>query len=501
MKAIMVMFDTLNRRMLSPYGNDWVHTPNFDRLAERTAVFDRCYVGSMPCMPARRELHTGRYNFLHRSWTPLEPFDDSMPEILKKNGVHTHLVTDHQHYWEDGGATYHNRYSTYEFVRGQEGDFWKGHVEPPVEIPPETRLNTIDPNAPDDGWRQDWINRSYMPTQEDQPQAKTFKLGMEFIRDNYEADNWYLQLETFDPHEPFFSQQKFKDLYPYDYQPPDNLPSDWPNYTPVTEDDEYVQHMRYQYTALLSMCDEYLGRVIDLMDELDMWDDTLLIVCTDHGFLLGEHDWWAKNKQPWYNELANTPLFIWDPRHKISGERRKSLVQMIDIPATLLEFFNVERPVDMLGVPLGDTVKQDTPVREAALFGIHGGHVNCTDGKYVYMRAPANPDNEPLYEYGLMLSHIRAMFSPDELQDIRLVEPFSFTKGCRVMQVAGRAWVDAHPFGTLLFDVEHDPGQENPITDSDIEQKMIGHLIRLMQENDTPEEQFERLGLSEVLSD
>ncbi|MCB0088072.1 MAG: sulfatase-like hydrolase/transferase, partial [Caldilineaceae bacterium] len=69
MKAIMVMFDTLNRHMLPPYsapGDDWVHAPNFQRLAQRTVTFDNSYVGSMPCMPARRELHTGRLNFLHR---------------------------------------------------------------------------------------------------------------------------------------------------------------------------------------------------------------------------------------------------------------------------------------------------------------------------------------------------------------------------------------------------------------------------------------------------
>ena len=107
MKAIMVMFDTLNRRMLPPYGCDWVHAPNFERLAKRTVTYDNAYVASMPCMPARRELHTGRYNFLHRSWGPLEPFDDSMPQILKEHGVYTHLATDHQHYFEDGGATYH----------------------------------------------------------------------------------------------------------------------------------------------------------------------------------------------------------------------------------------------------------------------------------------------------------------------------------------------------------------------------------------------------------
>ena len=87
MKAIMVMYDSLNRRMLEPYGCDWVHTPNFTRMAECAATFDTCYVGSMPCMPARREIHTGRYNFLHCGWGPLEPFDDSMPELLGKAGV------------------------------------------------------------------------------------------------------------------------------------------------------------------------------------------------------------------------------------------------------------------------------------------------------------------------------------------------------------------------------------------------------------------------------
>ena len=104
MKAIMVMFDSLNRHMLPPYGAKGIHAPNFERLAKRTVTFDNAYVGSMPCMPARRELHTGRLNLLHRSWGPLEPFDDSMPALLSEKGMYTHLISDHAHYWEDGGA-------------------------------------------------------------------------------------------------------------------------------------------------------------------------------------------------------------------------------------------------------------------------------------------------------------------------------------------------------------------------------------------------------------
>ncbi len=82
MKAVVIMYDSLNKRFLTPYGNKWMKTPNFDRLAEKCCRFDNFYVGSLPCMPARRELHTGRLNFLHRGWSPIEPFDESMPAIL-----------------------------------------------------------------------------------------------------------------------------------------------------------------------------------------------------------------------------------------------------------------------------------------------------------------------------------------------------------------------------------------------------------------------------------
>ena len=133
MKAVFVLFDSLNRLALGCYGGSWIKTPNFDRFARRAVTFDNHYVGSLPCMPARRDMHTGRLNFMHRSWGPLEPFDNSLPQILQDNGVHSHLVSDHLHYFEDGGSTYHTRYTTWEFVRGQEYDPWKAMVQPPIE--------------------------------------------------------------------------------------------------------------------------------------------------------------------------------------------------------------------------------------------------------------------------------------------------------------------------------------------------------------------------------
>jgi len=483
MKAIMVMFDSLNRHMLPNYGCNFVKAPNFERLGTKSITFDTSYVGSMPCMPARRELHTGRNNFLHRSWGPMESYDDSMPEILKSNGIYTHIVSDHYHYWEDGGCTYHPRYNSWEISRGQEGDPWKGEVKDPIT--PEHLGQTM---------RQDTINRKYMSNEEAHPQSKTFKSGMEFIEKNKDQDNWFLQVETFDPHEPYFTLEQYKELYPHEYN---GLHFDWPNYNSVSENErEAIEHIRYMNAALISMCDNNLGKILDLMDENNMWEDTMLIVNTDHGFLLGEHDWWAKCIVPFYEEIAHTPLFIWDPRFGIKDERRDALISTIDIAPTLLEFFNVDIPKDMQGFPIKQVIKENESIHEGILFGIHGGHVNCTDGKYIYMRAPKTASNSPLYEYTLMPTHMKCLFSVEELQNITLAEPFDFTKGCKTMKIPARQpGIDAYDFGTMLFDIENDPSQEAPIQNTEIQHKMKNLMVTLMKENDAPKEQFERLGL------
>lgn len=485
MRAIMLLFDTLNRRMLEPYGCDWTKTPNFRRLAEKTVTFDNCYSGSLPCMPARRELHTARYNFLHRGWGPLEPFDDSMPELLGSHGIYTHMISDHQHYWEDGGATYHNRYQSWECVRGQEGDAWKGQVRNP-EMP--EHIGRM--------WRQDLVNRQYIRREEDYPLAQVFRLGLDFLETNKEEDNWFLHWECFDPHEPFYSPKEYQELYPHDYEGP---LFHWPEYRGVTETKEQVDHCRYEYAALLSMCDAYLGRFLDFMDKNDMWKDTMVIVNTDHGFLLGEHDLWAKSAHPWYNETAHIPLFVWDPRHKIQGERRTSLVQNIDVPVTLLNYFGVEVTKDMLGKNLEQVLLRDEPVREFALFGMHGAQVNITDGRHVYMRSPVE-GNQPLYHYTQMPTHMRGRFSAEEMKTASMHPGFDFTKGTPVMQIASVEdktgdTAMKHSCGTVLYDLEQDPDQVNPVSNPEEERRMIEGMIRLMKENDAPKEQFVRLGL------
>lgn len=497
MRAIMVMFDSLNRGFLPPYGNDWVSAPNFRRLAARSATFRNSYVCSMPCMPARRDLHTGRPNFLHRPWGPLEPFDLSVPQMLHEAGVHCHLATDHAHYFEDGGGTYHTRYTTWHFSRGQESDPWIPMIRPP------TFPNALGNNAAERPWlAQDRANRTRVRELPDWPASATFRSGLDAIRSHRGHDNWIVQIETFDPHEPFHSHPAFQDRYAEHFAQWRDAGRplwDWPHYDHVRESRDLVEHMRFVYAALVSQCDAHLGSVLDLMDELSLWDDTMLIVWTDHGFLLGEHDCWAKSWVPFYDEIARTPFFVWDPRCAARGVERSALVQpAIDLGPTLLECFGLERAPQMLGRPLRDAVALDRPVREAAMFGIFGGQVNVTDGRWVYMRAASDRDNQPLHLYTLMPTHMRRRFSVEELAGrTELAPPFDFTRGCSLLKAPARFERGRHDdvWRTMLFDLQSDPGQTRPVRDEAVEARLTGLLIDLMRQADAPPEQFQRLGL------
>ena len=122
MKAIVILFDTLCRYFLKPYGANKITTPNMVRLAEKSVVFDNHWIGSAPCMPARRDMLTGRYNFLERGWGGMEPFDIPLSHVLAHAGIHSHIETDHYHYFQGGGEFYATSFSTWQSYRGQEFD-------------------------------------------------------------------------------------------------------------------------------------------------------------------------------------------------------------------------------------------------------------------------------------------------------------------------------------------------------------------------------------------
>ena len=142
------------------------------------------------------------------------------------------------------------------------------------------------------------------------PVVQCFARALEFLELNRAADNWFLQVETFDPHEPFTAPARFREAYPTNYGGPI---LDWPRYREASESPDEIAELRANYAALVALCDEQLGRLLDYMDAHDLWRDTALVLSTDHGFMLSEHDWWGKNRMPFYDEISRIPLLAWHP--------------------------------------------------------------------------------------------------------------------------------------------------------------------------------------------
>ena len=503
MRMVYLLFDSLNRHVLGAYGGRAVATPNFDRLAERCVTFERHYVGSMPCMPARRDMQTGRLNFLHRAWGPLEPFDNNLPDLLREAGIYSHLITDHYHYFEDGGAGFHGRYSSWEFVRGQEKDKWKGIAEPDLErYGRDYHSFDFDGRTDPDLNVAYVVNRDFIDTEEKFPIARCFEHAVEFLDHNKKAKNWFLQLECFDPHEPFFAAGRFREGLESGYQGP---VLDWLRYGRPSLDGLEAEELRANYLSLVRMCDHYLGRMLDYFDANDLWHDTALIVSTDHGLLLGEHDYWGKNRPPFFNEVAHIPLFIHHPDAAgAAGQRRHALTQTTDLMPTVLDAFGIAVPSEVRGASLVPVLHEDGRVRDACIYGQFGGSVNVTDGRYSYFRYPSPDNDEPLFHYTLMPMHMRSYFEPSELAGATLAPPMGFTKGVPVLRVpvvaqARANMVRRYPLldpVTALYDLDSDPGQTTPIEDPAITERMAALMRREMARHEAPPEAYRRLDLA-----
>ena len=517
MRAVFVLFDSLNRKALATYGGTSIPTPNFDRFALRAAQFNKHYAGSLPCMPARRDMHTGRLNFMHRPWGPLEPFDNSFASILSDNGVYTHIVSDHLHYFENGGTGYVNAFDSWDFIRGQEYDPIKVMTQPPVS---RLREKFDDRQYPMDSikegetrtkgntdlttWRRlrHATNTLFLREEADYPTAQCFQSALEFLDLNNDADNWFLQLECFDPHEPFTTPERFRNAFKSGY---DGKILDWPLYEKVTNSAEEVAEIRSNYAALVAMCDDYFGKLLDWFDEENAWENTALFLTTDHGFLLGEHEWWAKNKMPYYEEISHIPLMLWHPNMKdVQGKEVNCLTQTTDLMPTILDMFGIEAPAETTSYSILPLLNSKKGERETVILGMFAGPICVTDGRYTYFRFPESPEGVPLSAYTVMPSHLENLFSEDEMRSAQFVDPFDFTKGSPLMRITldpeigetGKACVANWNHGSCLFDLENDPGQLSPIHDEHTINRLLTAIVAHLREHGAPQEIYAHYGLA-----
>jgi len=506
MRSILFLSDSVNRRFLKLYNESGLFLPNLDRLARRSVIFENHWAASAPCMPARRDLMTGRINFLERNWGPIEPFDQTLPQILRTKGIRSHIITDHYHYFEIGGENYCQMFDSWDFVRGQEWDPCCSQLKD-LSIP--EHLGKLVPQC--------WYNhQNFKDSEKKYPSPVVITKAAEWLTENHDAKDFFLWIEPFDPHEPFDVPEKYLAEAGDTYR---GLFCMWPEYKQIERSDltpEAVEHLRKRYLALLLMTDHYLGKIFDVMDRFGMWDDTMFVYTTDHGYMLGEHGYMAKNYMPAYNEVFHIPLIIHLPGDEHAGERRKALTENIDMLPTLMECYGIDHAVlrnkihgrSLLPVLRGEKEK----VRDAVLYGYFGKQMNVTDGHFTYFRSP-DKENRPLNLYTDMPTDIRVYFDATRITDPTRITAGRFLPWTNypVFKIPADVVV-GNDDGTLryvwlydwemqdqLYDLDHDYAQkENLIrTEENEVLRMKDLMISCMKELDSPAEQFERLKLTE----
>ena len=269
------------------------------------------------------------------------------------------------------------------------------------------------------------------------------------------------------------------------------------------------QQVRANYGAKLTMIDHWLGEILDAVDEHDLWADTAVIVCTDHGHYLGDvrdgHDLWGKPGVMQYEPLGHTPLFIaWPGAEEATVD---ALSTNVDIHATVADIFDVHADHVTHGRSLRPLLEGEaTTVRDWALGGVYGNWVQITDGHTKYARAPEG-ENFPLSMWSNRWSTMPIRFAPG----LRLPRPdkratLDFMPGSEVPVIRQPfAPSDPLPYWVARYDDEHhlynvdddpDEGHDRAGSDPHLEAEFIDLLRTGLSEVDAPSEHYERLGIA-----
>jgi len=481
--VLLVLVDSLNRADLPAYGGDVVETPNIDRIARRAWRFDNHFVGSLPCMPARREIFAGFKELMWRPWGSLEAFDARLPRIVAAEGHATAIVTDHYHYWEEPANGYLQSFAQTELVRGHEWDNWRGPVTADEPVP--AWVENIERWRPGGG-RRYYANVRDFRSEEDFFPARTMTAAAARLADLRAP--FFLQVESFDVHEPFHVPEPYLSRFgdPAD----DDRFTLWPPYQdPVAlarfmaeTSPEELAFVRARYLAKVAMVDRWLGVLLDRVD----WDDTAVILTTDHGHDLGERGVFGK-QYPHWDSHARIPLFVWHPAHPEGGVV-DALTSTVDLFSTIAELAgaSVDARHGQSLVPL----LAGGAGHDALLYGTFGQGVCCTDGEWTVFKSPTG--EAPLYSYSSLLAEslvVRGLADPagadHYLPDVRYPQ--------------WRIPVEKAPLSRedFLFHRPSDPAQTRNLWDDEPEQRerMLSLLRDLIAREGAPEEQWERLGL------
>jgi arylsulfatase A-like enzyme len=440
MNIIFIIIDTLRYDYIRANGlKPWMHTPNMDRLAARSLVFDRAYAASFPTIPHRTDLMTGQYGDPFHRWLPLRTDIETLPRLLERQGGYCTQLLHSTPHLVNGLHGFDFPFNAWTPVRGTEVD------RPWIDDKPFTYLSnwTNDPlfdfvTEPvfSKALGQVMVTYSRANRQreklEDWSTSQLFALASRFLKDNQKRRNFFLWLDCFDPHPPYDAPAELVRLYDqtpgYDGKVDMRgslLAMQFANLIPSAPQ-AAIDRVRAYYAAMVTFVDQGIGRLLDTLEETGLDKETAIVFTADHGTKMGEFHSMNKNL-PFTDHVCRVPLMVATPDGAVGHS--SIIVQPQDIFQLILGLGKVPPPAGRVGHdPLQAALSGAAWPREVGLTGISLNYwkgnadqslVAVHKGDW-YLTLAANPAACQLFHLGATrLEENQAAARPEMVNDLR----------------------------------------------------------------------------------
>ncbi len=397
MNLIVICIDSLRQDHVSFYNPDSpVETPNIDHFAQRCVSFTNVYPEALPTIPVRTQLMAGQRTLPNRPWQPLTRGDRTLADLLGRYGYTSAFITDVYHYFKPG-YNFHQSFRVWRWIRGQEYD--------PYRSAPLKRLRLkdhINERFPP-GWERLVLaclqNIEPFDKADDYFCAQVMHEACQWLEANRIHDRIFLWVECFDPHEPWTPPREFDRYTDPHYQgkryvlPPGGLAA---NYFTLEE----IAYIRGLYAGEVAYVDHYIGVLLEALETWGFFENSLILLVSDHGHPLADHGKFLKGPDRMYNELLKVPLMLHFPGGQWGGRKLDTLGLFHDIPVTLLDALGYTSDLDAFqGRNLMPVIRGEVAsIRQAIITGYHEGEDRCIrDKQWSYIRRP-NGEPDELYD-------------------------------------------------------------------------------------------------------
>jgi len=373
MNIILVIFDSLRKDCMGIYGSPpWgkVYTPHFDAFARESLVMTRCFGESLPTLEARRAIYTGQrvYPFHDgdfrlkgdfvgaAGWGPIPENQPTLAEMLREAGYRTGLIADVYHMFKPS-KNFWRGFDQWTFLRGQEIDPSRSgprltQAEIDYWLPEEIRNVSKKVTAHTEQLFTEFTQKCIMnihqrTNEEDYFAPRVLKEAALWLEQNQDADKFFLTVESFDPHEPWLIPKHYRKMYLKEDGREQVL--SW--YRDVSSmDRKLLRRTQANYSGSVTQCDRWFGYFMESMRVLNLLDNTMVILLSDHGHSIGDRNYMGKRGYPSAPEVYDIPLMIRFPKAQYAGATSDMFMQHHDITAAILEAANVKAPVEIDGI-------------------------------------------------------------------------------------------------------------------------------------------------------